>query len=278
MIIGCLGKGGSGKSTVATLLTKTLAKQGHQVLAIDADHNMDLSFNLGVEKPETDYLGTGLPDLLAFCGLSEGEKYPEVFFKDTFPSFSFTNKDAFSKRYVSPVDENISVLIAGPHTEKVLHGAYCSHSLVTPLKVYLPFLNLNEKEFVIVDEKAGADGAGAGISTGFDVACVVVEPTRHGIKAAQQICKLLDYYKTPYVIIGNKALTDQDEDMLSENLHEKPLFVLRMNESTRSANLTEKIESHMLKLMETCKNLSKQDRKERSIEKFTRNKEYVQKK
>ena len=48
------------------------------------------------------------------------------------------------------------------------------------------FLQLKENQHVIVDEKAGADGASTGIPTGMDFAVIVVEPTPHGIKAGKQ--------------------------------------------------------------------------------------------
>ena len=46
MRVAFLGKGGSGKSTMATAFVQELRSRGMQVLAIDADHNMDLSYNL----------------------------------------------------------------------------------------------------------------------------------------------------------------------------------------------------------------------------------------
>lgn len=279
MIIGFLGKGGSGKSTIATLITKTIAKKGHPVLAVDADHNMDLSFNLGVQEKDGTYLGTALPDLLDYCGLKKDEKYPGVFFRETFPTFAYTkNRDTFTQKYARNVDDRISVMIAGPHTEHVLHGAHCSHSLVTPLKVYLPLLALAEDEFVIVDEKAGADGAGAGISTGFDVACVVTEPTAHGIKSAKQICELLDYYETPFIVIGNKVLNQEDIDFLNDNAPQPPIFCLSADPTIRNITLSEKTEEQMDQLLLALKKQNRNNRKERSVKKFTRNKAFIKSK
>lgn len=138
MIIGCMGKGGSGKSTIATMLVKHLGKQGKVVLAVDADHNMDLTYNLTGTTEISSYIGQGLGDLLSVCGLRKEEKYPAVFELSHHPLFSFTaKKDAFSDKYVHEISENISLMVAGPHTNSILHGQYCSHSLATPLKVYL---------------------------------------------------------------------------------------------------------------------------------------------
>ena len=43
------GKGGSGKTTIAGTLARTLAQGAHQVLAIDADPNPNLAVSLGVD-------------------------------------------------------------------------------------------------------------------------------------------------------------------------------------------------------------------------------------
>jgi CO dehydrogenase maturation factor len=42
------GKGGSGKTTISGTLARLLARQGHQVLAIDGDPNPNLAIALGI--------------------------------------------------------------------------------------------------------------------------------------------------------------------------------------------------------------------------------------
>ena len=52
MKVAVCGKGGSGKSTVTTLLAKELAERGRKVLVIDSDEsNYGLSRQLGVDLP-----------------------------------------------------------------------------------------------------------------------------------------------------------------------------------------------------------------------------------
>jgi CO dehydrogenase maturation factor len=48
MKIAVAGKGGSGKTTIAGLLARLLARRGHEVWAIDADSNPNLSATIGV--------------------------------------------------------------------------------------------------------------------------------------------------------------------------------------------------------------------------------------
>ena len=53
MKIAVAGKGGSGKTTVAGTLARQLAREGHSVLALDADTNPMLGISLGVGPEET---------------------------------------------------------------------------------------------------------------------------------------------------------------------------------------------------------------------------------
>ncbi|HZA80774.1 MAG TPA: AAA family ATPase, partial [Actinomycetes bacterium] len=52
MKIAFVGKGGSGKTTLASLLARHLAANGLPVLAIDADINQQLGVALGLEAAE----------------------------------------------------------------------------------------------------------------------------------------------------------------------------------------------------------------------------------
>jgi len=42
------GKGGSGKTSISGTLARVLARDGHRVLAIDADSNPNLALTLGI--------------------------------------------------------------------------------------------------------------------------------------------------------------------------------------------------------------------------------------
>ena len=50
MKIALAGKGGSGKTTLAGLLARDLARRGHSVWAIDADTNPNLGLTLGIPR------------------------------------------------------------------------------------------------------------------------------------------------------------------------------------------------------------------------------------
>ena len=53
-VIGISGKGGTGKTTIASLLTRCLIDEGYRpVLAVDADPNANFNEALGIEVNET---------------------------------------------------------------------------------------------------------------------------------------------------------------------------------------------------------------------------------
>jgi CO dehydrogenase maturation factor len=52
MRVGISGKGGAGKTSISAVLSRTLARSGHRVLAIDCDSDPNLAANSGVPEEE----------------------------------------------------------------------------------------------------------------------------------------------------------------------------------------------------------------------------------
>lgn len=220
MVIGFLGKGGSGKSTLSYYYSRHLKSKDFEVLAIDADHNMDLAHRFG-DVATMPHYGSSMEYLRELIGLSVDENYKKAFQLEPSPEFYFGAKlDPFTKKYTHIYNDGTLVMTPGPHTDEVVLGKWCSHSLFTALKVYLSFLELSDKQRAVVDEKAGADGADIGTSSSFDVSVIVAEPTPYGVKAAKQISEILDRFDAPYVFVGNKVYDQDDIDFLSNHLGE----------------------------------------------------------
>jgi energy-coupling factor transporter ATP-binding protein EcfA2 len=104
MIIGIVGKGGSGKSTVATMLARELHRDGNHVLAIDADHNMDMAYTLSGRELPSPYIGEALYDIRHRFGLADTDP-----FSSTAPSsiaFTVDPVDDFTAAYSHPHDDS----------------------------------------------------------------------------------------------------------------------------------------------------------------------------
>lgn len=276
MILGFFGKGGSGKSTVATQMVFYSKSIKKKILAIDADHNIDLAYNLakGDIPVEMNYIGESSIDIKKYLGFESEIKYSEIFDKDTKTQFRIGMKDAFTQKYTYKIDEGVDLMVSGYKTEKVLHEKACSHSLSAPLKVYLPLLDLGDNEVVIVDEKAGADGVTTGIVSGIDVAVIVCEPALHSVKAAIQIAELMDFYGTPYLFVGNKIEDDQDVDFIKSHISNTIITFLPINKSLKqnpSGFDLKNIQSYQ-NIFTQAEEANTHDRLERTILKYKKNK------
>lgn len=272
MIIGFLGKGGSGKSTCATLMTKFLHNTGSTVLAIDADHNMDLIYNLEIDTAKIKPIGGTFLPLRESLGISLEEK-TDLIFTNQIPKkiFSLNPADKYTEEHAFKLKDNLFCMMSGPQNENVLYGSHCSHSLAAPLKIYLPLLDLKDNEFVVVDEKASVDAVSTGIPTGFDLAIICAEPKEHSIRVASQIKELLNWYDVPYKTILNKTKSISDIEFFEKSFGNKPDFIINIKEDTldldeSNTKTLEKIKEYLIELKN--KNIS---RLERTIKKYKRN-------
>lgn len=278
MILGFLGKGGSGKSSVSTQMALYLNQQGKSVLAIDADHNMDLSYNLsGGGVPKVKYISQSLNTFRIAIGLSANDKSSEAFVSGIDARFNLSPLSPEIDEFSIQLESGVRLMVAGEQTDEVLYGKSCSHTLTTPLKIFLPLLELTEKEAVVVDEKAGADGVSTGIVSGIDVGIIVCEPAIHSIKTAKQIAELMNFYGTPHVVVANKVASSEDKDFITEQLGAEPVAFFMESTSIKRdpASSVKEWSDELSDVLMKCERLNQNNRLQRTVEKFTRNKSYT---
>lgn len=139
------GKGGSGKSTITSLMAKELVKRRKKVLIIDCDEsNYGLHQQLGMELPTTfvDYFG-GKNKMLEL--LSGGpQNMPMLFDKpwriDDIPSEYVTEKDGIK-------------LMSPGKIETANEACACPFNAI--MAQFVPMLKLDSDEFVLMDMEAG---------------------------------------------------------------------------------------------------------------------------
>ena len=181
--IGIFGKGGSGKSTVAVLLTRALIDQGYHVCLLDADStNMGLAQALGFERPPE-------PLLEYFGGMvfSGGAVTCPVDDPTPLPGANISIDSLPSKYFVQ--SDEITLLLAGKIGSQG-PGAGCDgpvSKIARDLRVHFE----ESPVVTLVDFKAGFEDSARGAITSLDWAVVVVDPTLAAIEMARDMRDLV---------------------------------------------------------------------------------------
>lgn len=210
MKIAFVGKGGSGKSSVSWLAVKTIEDMGSSVLAIDADHNMDLTSNLGLDPESTPLMHKTEREFMEHVGVVEEGKVSSVLAKDisSLPTFTLEPQDAYTSSIATRISKNISLINIGLGAPDVMFSGKCAHGLSGPLKYYLGLLDEKE-DYVLIDSVAGADMLNYGLYAGIDAVIGVVEPHRNSVKVFEQIQDICRKSFIPCFAVINKP-TDND--------------------------------------------------------------------
>ena len=185
--IGIFGKGGSGKSTVAVLLAKSLRETGYEVCVLDAD-----STNIGVPQA----LGADSPaPLLDYYGgmiFSGGAVTCPV--DDPTPlDGANVDVDNLPAAYHSHSPEGIHLFVAGKIGNKG-PGAGCDGPVAKIARDFKP-LYTGEDPVTLVDFKAGFEDLARGNIATLDWIIVVVDPTAAAVQMAINMRDTVDQLK-----------------------------------------------------------------------------------
>lgn len=97
MKIAVVGKGGSGKTTTAAILARTMARNGRRVVALDCDSNPNLGISLGLGLERTAEL-VGMRQ-----ALDEGAAQHAAGFHDLLDRFGTDGPDGVRLAVVSEI-------------------------------------------------------------------------------------------------------------------------------------------------------------------------------
>lgn len=221
MKIAIAGKGGTGKTTITTLLTTYLAKSSH-VLAIDSDSNENLGFALGFDNQELAKIGKirhFMDEVYAYTHTDKDWETRRITPKKTANFYNFVNgkKDAFLEK-VSTSKGNISISYLGTVDEDK-RGIQSMCGSFGLLRVFLNHLVEGENDFVLVDLPAGNELLTRATVINMDEILLVVEPTAKNLSVAQDIIvslKMLDFEHV-YCIV-NKSFKESDTQYVGKTL------------------------------------------------------------
>jgi len=191
MKISVCGKGGSGKSTIVSLLAYAARARGLKTLVVDSDEsNSGLFRMLGfTESP--------LP-LMELVGGKESIK--EKMSQPAILSTSEITLKQISSPYIKK--RNGLCLISIGKIHQALEGCACPMGVLS--REFLKKLRLESNEIAIVDMEAGIEHFGRGIDASIDIVLMVVEPSFESITLAEKIKNLAASIHKNLWAIANK--------------------------------------------------------------------------
>ncbi len=217
--ISVCGKGGSGKSSVVTLLANGMRERGYRVLVVDSDEsNPGLYRMLGFEKRPNPLLG-----------LVGGKKNVfRTFSEESEPSQSILTQEEIRiadlpPQYIVKTD-GIGMVCIGKILQS-LEGCACPMGALS--REFLKRLRLQEDEVAIVDMEAGIEHFGRGVETSIDSVLIVVEPSFDSLELAEKINTLATEVGMDNTwTILNKVMSEEITLKLRDELEKKGISVI----------------------------------------------------
>jgi CO dehydrogenase maturation factor len=177
MKLSVCGKGGSGKSTVVSLLAKAARADGYRVLVVDSDEsNSGLFRLLGFEQPPVP-----LMDLVGGKkGLQEKMGRPDILSEATLTTAQIPAPHLLEK-------DGVGLVSIGKILQS-LEGCACPMGVLS--REFLKKLVLQPDELAIVDMEAGVEHFGRGVDASLDSVLVVIEPPLESVSVGRKIHEL----------------------------------------------------------------------------------------
>jgi len=214
MKIAVAGKGGVGKTFIAGTLARLLAREGYNVLAVDADPNINTASALGIPLEVAEKivpLSENEELIKEKTGVAPGKSYGQMF--RLTPSVS----DIVDKYGVVGPD-GVQLLIMG--TVKG-GGAGCMCPSNALLRVLVQHLLIQRKDVLVMDMVAGLEHLGRGTARRMDTMLVVVEPRMKSIDTVKRTLKLADEIEVREVLaVGNKIRSEREKTFIDEKMRE----------------------------------------------------------
>lgn len=252
-----VGKGGSGKTTLATLFSLAVAKD-HETFVFDADINQHLGRTLGFGSDELERqneLGNSLEDIKKYLkGDNPHILSVDCMQKTTPPGAGsriakFSPDDVLLKKYMLRRDLLV-FFRTGSFTKDDL-GVACYHSKTGAIELLLNHYIDMSGQYVVIDMTAGADAFASGLFTRFDVTFLVVEPTVSSVLVYQQYLSYAKEFGVEVRVIANKCQDDSDIAFVKEHVGDVFCaalpYVVSMRQSERSGSFVDLLEDASVK-------------------------------
>jgi CO dehydrogenase maturation factor len=212
--IAIAGKGGVGKTFIAGTLARLLARDGYNVLAVDADPNINTSSSIGI-SPEIAEKIVPLSEnnslIKEKTGVTPGKSYGSVF------RLTPTVSDIVDKFGVVGPD-GVKLLVMGT-VKGGGTGCMCPSNAL--LRVLVQHILIQREDILIMDMVAGLEHLGRGTARRMDAMLVVLEPRMKSIDTIRRIIKLASDIEVKEVLaVGNKVNDERERQFIEKHMNQ----------------------------------------------------------
>lgn len=214
MKLAITGKGGVGKTTLASTLARLYADEGRTVLAADVDPDANLGLALGLSQEEVDAI-VPISKMRTLVEERTGANAANKFFK--LNPYVADIPDTFSKEI-----NGVKLLVMGT-VDVGGSGCVCPEHVM--LKRILSYLSLRSKDVVIMDMEAGLEHLGRGTCEGMEQFVVVIEPGARSIQTYKNVKRLAHDLGIQTVrVVANKVRGVEDEEFIRSKIPAEDLL------------------------------------------------------
>jgi CO dehydrogenase maturation factor len=210
------GKGGVGKSTIASIIALFKAADGERVLALDADPDANLASSLGIPHREQRRIVT-ISQQIGLIEERTGAKvgqYGQVFRLN--PDVSDV-ADHYAYKH-----RGVSLLVLGAVKSG---GGGCACPENTFVRALVNDMVLFKGDTLVMDMEAGIEHLGRATAQGVDAMVVAVEPGQRSIDCAMQVERMSREIRIKRVLfVANKVTCESDRDFIEEALPEREIL------------------------------------------------------
>lgn len=216
------GKGGVGKTTIVSTISRLLSRQGHKVLLFDTDPSMNLAMTMGIPFNDIATIADDKVDIAK--GMADHDHRIDI--------------DELIADHSALGDDGVRVVLMGTIPAG---GSGCLCSPISMVKFIIQSLMFNSRGYdvVIVDSQAGPEILGRGLATSFDCNLVVTEAMPKAMEVTRQVLKLSrDLNIKRVMLVLNKMQGDRDLEMVSRELgfDRNDIVAIRDDDDVRMAD------------------------------------------